>query len=326
MSRKSSNRRRKHLVLVDNLGLAFMVAKGRSSNFAQLRVLQQIKALSLASQFSIRLQGIPSELNVADGPSPGQILPGPFVKFVVLKRPLSTSRVVASKTVRIQPPRKESIVRGSKISKGKETSAAGHGLRRARPNRGLPRHQRRGPLGRGSKAFSTEVGKRAQQQKITLLESKSVSDEIVAQYSKYHANFMNFCKGQGVCKIRKDRLDILLADCLDLIFIEGKGLSEGEKTVAAVATVEFFHVEAKGRLLRSRRALKGWRKEWPPQSRVPLPKTVVFGIAMILCALEKKDRALKALLDFDTYMRPGESFDLCQKDVVAPTPGAGQQY
>lgn len=83
--------------------------------------------------------------------------------------------------------------------------------------------------------------------------------------------------------------DPLLADFLDLLYLDGKSASEGEKTVAAL---EFHQIALKGHLPRSKRALRGWRKAVPPSSRLPMPRPVMFGLAMNLlftftCAREK---------------------------------------
>lgn len=80
LSRASRHRHRRHLLLVDNMALCFSLGKGRSSNFAILRVLQQIGSVCLACSISLRSRWIPSELNISDGPSRGQIAPGPYVK------------------------------------------------------------------------------------------------------------------------------------------------------------------------------------------------------------------------------------------------------
>ena len=97
----------------------------------------------------------------------------------------------------------------------------------------------------------------------------------------------------------------------------------GEKTLAAV---EYQWYQVKGTLMRSRRALKGWRKEVPPKSRLPLPRTVAFGIAMGMLSLQQKPMALMVLLSFDTYLRPGEAHALKVKNLVPPVRGSGRQY
>ena len=79
ISRASRHRGRRHVILVDNLALAFAVAKGRSQSFPILRVLQKIHAISLAAGIIVRIRWVPSEHNVSDGPSRGQIQPGPYI-------------------------------------------------------------------------------------------------------------------------------------------------------------------------------------------------------------------------------------------------------
>ncbi len=81
LCRCSHSRHKRHLILVDNLALAMAVSKGRAKKFSMLRIMQQVGALSLVGSFSCRLRWLPSELNVADGPSRGQVSPGPFGIF-----------------------------------------------------------------------------------------------------------------------------------------------------------------------------------------------------------------------------------------------------
>ena len=78
LARAQWSRGYKHLIFLDNLALTFSVAKGRASNHTLLRINQKISALCLAGGFAVRVRWIPSELNNADGPSRGQIKPGPF--------------------------------------------------------------------------------------------------------------------------------------------------------------------------------------------------------------------------------------------------------
>ena len=47
---------------------------------------------------------------------------------------------------------------------------------------------------------------------------------------------------------------------------------------------------------------------------------------MILLARGRRKMALKVILDFDTYMRPGESLEMLKKHFVEPVPGTGPQY
>ena len=78
LCRSSRSRGLRHVILVDSFSLALATHKGRARSFDLLRITQQIAALTLAGGFSVRLRWIASEHNVADGPSRGQIEPGPY--------------------------------------------------------------------------------------------------------------------------------------------------------------------------------------------------------------------------------------------------------
>ena len=78
LCRSSASRGHRHLILLDSFSLCMAVCKGRASSFKLLRVMQQISALSLAGGFTVRVRWVPSERNVADAPSRGQIKPGAY--------------------------------------------------------------------------------------------------------------------------------------------------------------------------------------------------------------------------------------------------------
>ncbi|CAL1160112.1 unnamed protein product, partial [Cladocopium goreaui] len=168
-----------------------------------------------------------------------------------------------------------------------------------------------------------DAGKRAQLNRLTILEQKSISTEVRHQYQSFLLKFESFCRDSGLKWPLVKDVDAILADFLDVMFLDNRPAAEGEKVVAAV---EFNNVKLKGCLVRSKRALRGWRKERPPQSRLPLPRLVAAGMAMVLASQGLKSMALKVMLDHDTYLRPGESIDIRCKDVIPPVAGAGKQY
>jgi hypothetical protein len=168
------------------------------------------------------------------------------------------------------------------------------------------------------------VGKRAQANMLTALEMRSVSVEVQSQYKMYLDKFVNFCRANGSAwPLGAVECDALMADYLDLMFVEGKSASVGEKTVAAA---EYMSIGLKGRLVRSKRALKGWHKERPACSRLPLPRLLAAGMAMKLVASGRKLMGLKLMIDHDCYLRPGESIGIAKKDVVKPVKNGGPQY
>ena len=114
--------------------------------------------------------------------------------------------------------------------------------------------------------------------------------------------------------------DAVLADYMDVLFLDKRSPSEGEKTLAAL---EFFRYDLKGLLMRSRRALKGWRKTMPARSRLPIHKLLMFGIAMRLFYKGFKDMALKVLTDFDLYLWLGKACLESQEHTSARNGGRG---
>ncbi len=91
LCRSFGSRNKRHLFFVDNLSLAFSVGKGRASNYSLLRINQQLSALSLAGHFTLRVRWVASELNVADGPSRGQIMPGAYQAKFGPEDPIQTN-------------------------------------------------------------------------------------------------------------------------------------------------------------------------------------------------------------------------------------------
>jgi len=94
------------------------------------------------------------------------------------------------------------------------------------------------------------AGSRARNNKLTLLEERSVSSEVRHQYGQHLEWFENFCREEGTSWLSK-RCDEFLADFLDLEFIQGKASCEGEKLVAAV---EYKFASLRGKLVHSPRA------------------------------------------------------------------------
>lgn len=163
----------------------------------------------------------------------------------------------------------------------------------------------------------------AKKNHLTRLERRSISIAVENQYAEYYQKFVSFCRGAGAPLPPRGSVDDILTDYLDVLFLEGKGVHEGEKTIASL---EFQHIKLKGKLDRARKALRGWRKERPPESRIPMPKLIVYALAMLLLARRQRAMALKVMLDFDTYMRQGESLDLRRRHFVKPVKQAGPQY
>jgi len=161
-------------------------------------------------------------------------------------------------------------------------------------------------------------------ERMSKLEEMSISAEVQNQYVLYYNRFVDYCKESGMSMpTTLTDTDVALSEYLDSLYYEGKSPHEGEKTMAAI---EFHRLSMKGSLFHSKRALKGWRKAVPPQSRLPLPRIMMFGIAMELVAASFREMALLVVTAFLLYLRPGEGIDLKKRNVVSPVKKAGVQF
>ena len=169
------------------------------------------------------------------------------------------------------------------------------------------------------------AGTRAQSGQLTILERRSVSCEVESQYIVYYQRFKDFCKVSGVSwPPPLEDCDALLADHLDVLFMDGKSASEGEKAVAAVG------VQPRGS--QEQGSQKPSRPERVAQRRCHQGagcRCLVSRCTVSRCSSFRKGdglMALKVVADFDMYLRPGESMDLRAHNIVAPVRSAGPQY
>lgn len=159
---------------------------------------------------------------------------------------------------------------------------------------------------------------------LTALESRSVSVEVQNQYQQYYDKLRAFCQENDThWPLSTEEADELMADYLDCLFIQGKTAGEGEKSLASL---EFHDLKFKGRMPRSKRALRGWREAVPPQSRLPLPRLAMYGIVMQMLSRNKRSMGLMTIASFDLYLRPGEALDLRQRHIVPPVIAGGCQF
>jgi hypothetical protein len=179
------------------------------------------------------------------------------------------------------------------------------------------------PVCRKKTSTVTGAGRLAQAGEMTLLEENSISAMVETQYSEYLRAFKAFYKENGWGELLDKNTDLVLADFFDVKYLEGRGSAEGEKTIAAIQFHDSRFKSGEMLLVRSKRALKGWRKLVPQGSRLPMPKLICQGIAMMMLARGQRGMAIMTLADFDMYLRPSEGLELTGKCVVAPVRGAG---
>ena len=115
-----------------------------------------------------------------------------------------------------------------------------------------------------------------------------------------------------------DGLGLLLLERLDWMFFEGLLVGEGDKLVASIS---FFFPKLKSHPewpVRLKAALAGWNRRAPGRSMAPLPINAVYAIVGALLHLRRFWSAAFVVLQFITYMRPGEVESLKVSQIIAP--------
>ena len=327
LARAQWSRGHKHLILLDNLALTFSVAKGRASNHTLLRINQKISALSLAGGFAVRVRWIPSELNNADGPSRGQIKPGPFAagfgEEEGAKEVFEVSHSCGHKcekhseaSPRLQSPQgRNGSSGGEESSPWAQESFAAAGEADQSFSEVSSNSWEAAEGGRGTRWQKSSAGNDDYTGEEKCFEGSGVAIHSIpgdVQEFLYGARSPLAPFGR-----RRHRQVHGRHDGLD---VPSRQVEQRRRKGPCCRGVRFY------RPPRSRRALRGWRKEMPPESRLPAPMLMVYGLAMALISMGEKEMGLKVLTDFDCYLRPGEGLSLLARNIIPPVAAAGLQY
>ncbi|CAL1154679.1 unnamed protein product [Cladocopium goreaui] len=281
--RSSFEFNRKHLHFSDNLAVALLAARGRSNNFQMLRVSRRIAALLLATGSWLSVRWIPSEYNVADRASRQW-------------EHLRDSHVAS---------------RGA-VEKGKKEIHA-----RCYNKLGLTKDQK--ISSRRAKMQTRVDPPRFWGQ--TMLEKVAVSQPVALDYQRRVKELKQYAKKQRLSLKGATNFDQACCKFVNHMFNQGFDLQDGSKTLAAIMDA-FPAFSPKHMLSRTRRALQGWGKLEPQQTRPPVPWLLIQAISMELLKKNKKASAAAILLMFTAYLRPGEALDVQRRDLVPPLPGS----
>ena len=181
---------------------------------------------------------------------------------------------------------------------------------------------------------------------ISYLETRSVSCETLKDYFKRLQQFANWSHDLGFPLVQLpdmtladsprysagtwaastppvlmltdvDRFERMLLGYLDKLYFQGRPAAQGQKLYASVCYFfPYLHKNGQHALLRASRALRGWQKAVPCQSRLPLPWTALLAIIDMLLPSHWEE-AVAALLGFHCYLRPFELEGLQAQQLVA---------
>ncbi|CAK0838131.1 unnamed protein product [Prorocentrum cordatum] len=325
--RNVQNFGRRIAVLGDALVAACAVSKGRSDSRAMLKVTQSVAALCLATGCVLHCRWLPSEWNVADGPSRGLAVPS-------VPQPLSFSKPHELEWLRSagQPapaPRPRPAAGGDAATSVAVDrlpadwvgfAALGEEQFDADASRFEPvfiggvsfagRSQQRAsgcaPPGARVKEAARRRAAATAAEGLTVCQTHSVRPATLRLCQDDFASFKRWLSRQGR-PMPEGKLDTdqTLSQYLDEMYLDGAHVSLGQRMLAAALFHQSALSKAGGaRMARSRRALKGWQRLAPAGSRLGAPCEVMCMIVMWLRGLftisstqagQAFDRAVQAL-------------------------------
>lgn len=153
----------------------------------------------------------------------------------------------------------------------------------------------------------------------TLLEYASIKEPARKDYCRKLEGFYAFVVKYEMDIRNENLLDAALCEYAEHLYLDGEDSHYGQKLRAAL---EFdrpeFSREGGLALPRFKRALKGWRRLAPTQTRLPTPEMLKACVSGIFLHKGWKEEALFNEVTFSTYARPGETLRVMAEDVVPP--------
>ena len=185
-------------------------------------------------------------------------------------------------------------------------------------------------LTRGGKLSGTRKliprGRIAEKQEgLSFLESNAVTPQTAKSYFKYLQDFKTFvADAGGSVKTLSDaeNMQDWLLDYLDSLFVKGYGPDTGSYVLAAVMNFYPQFAKAAGPSLpRVRRALAGWGRLEPPQSRWPVPWPLIALAAVRFVGRGQPILGLAVVMATIAYLRPAALLGLRVRHLLRPLPG-----
>jgi hypothetical protein len=155
------------------------------------------------------------------------------------------------------------------------------------------------------------------------LRKASVGAATLKRYDNLWDQLCRWSQGKIFSGMDMNKMDKLLTQYLEFLYLEGEDLSKANYLTAAVI---YHNPGSKGlqALPLTQQSMKGWRRLCPPRARMPLPYEAVALLCEEAVRIGNKELALCMLLMFHLYLRPAEPFRLRVQDIVAPV-GKGRK-
>eukprot|EP00973_Karenia_brevis_P016619 2275962-Karenia_brevis.AAC.1 len=114
---------------------------------------------------------------------------------------------------------------------------------------------------------------------------------------------------------------------MDISFWGGLPPDSASRLLAGIKFfVPWFSKDGHGTLPRAHRVVRIWQKVSPQKQRAPFPLLALCAVLGWLMARGQYAISMNLFFQFFTYLRPGVNDRLKVKQLVPPTPQAGQGY
>ncbi|CAK0792456.1 unnamed protein product, partial [Prorocentrum cordatum] len=154
---------------------------------------------------------------------------------------------------------------------------------------------------------------------VSLLEMKSVGKQSIPYYLQKFREFLDFVVDHGFDLHKDEDVDEALVQLMDLMYLDGWQVDQGEKLLAAVKLgIPRFSRAGLGGLPRAARALRGFRKAAPEACRLGLPRAWVVAIVAAMLWRGRLESARRVVVMHDAYLRTGEATRLRAEDFAPP--------
>lgn len=162
---------------------------------------------------------------------------------------------------------------------------------------------------------------------LSVLEDSAVQPGTRRRYNEMVDLFGAFCRERSLATGTPEDTDAAMVQFLNHRFLSGYTSSDGVYTVVGwMALNPSYGRHGPLCLLRSHRALKGWRRLEPPRSRIGVTIYVVSAVAAELISRRRQDMAVWTLIYHLGYLRPSTNMALRRRCLVAPKPGACESW
>lgn len=152
----------------------------------------------------------------------------------------------------------------------------------------------------------------------TFLESQNITQARGKTYTEAWSMLKRFAKENKLPMKTLNQVDTACAWAIDDLYFKGDSISAAMTLMAAVRQNR-TDVPKLSTLVRSTRAMRGFKKMAPGQSRVPLPFPMLCQIAITMIQqLNQPLVALWLVLTWSVCCRPGEAMKLTPAEIVAP--------